>query len=98
MINALRHPVVADREMDQAALRLRPPIAVGRHLDFAHGVGLPAHSGRANADRGLAKFGMGLVVHVTTPSQSWRNTLRYSTLRLVRGMPSGGRAKRLGKN
>ena len=47
VIDALWHPVVADREMDEAALRLRPPIAVGRHLDLAHRVGLAPHSGRA---------------------------------------------------
>src|SRR4029077_2394270 len=67
VIDALWHPVVADREMDEAALRLRPPIAVGRHLDLAHRVGLAPCSGRVNADRDIVRFGMGLVVHVMTP-------------------------------
>jgi hypothetical protein len=32
----LKHAVIADREMDEAALRLSAPIAVGGHLDFGH--------------------------------------------------------------
>jgi hypothetical protein len=83
VINARRHAVVADREMDQAALRLGSPIAVGRHLDFAHRVGFAAGSGCANADRGVVRFVMGLVVHVTPPFGVRRNTPRYSALRLT---------------
>ena len=40
VVDALWHAVVADREMYEAALGLRSPIAVGRHLDLAHRVGL----------------------------------------------------------
>jgi len=35
-VHAFRHAVVANREMDEAALRLRTPITIGGHLDFAH--------------------------------------------------------------
>src|SRR5260370_41219435 len=71
VINALRHPVVADREVDEAALRLRPPIAVGRHLDLAHRVGLAARSGCTNADRDVVQMGRGLGVHVIAPPAPW---------------------------
>src|SRR6266404_1713897 len=67
VINAFWHPVVADREIDETALRLRSPIAVGRHLDFAHRVGFASHSGRTNADRDVVRLGMGPVVHVIAP-------------------------------
>ena len=46
-------------------------------------VHLAARPGRVNADWDIVRFGMGLVVHVTTPFGVWRNTLRYSALRLV---------------
>ena len=53
VIDALRHAIVADREMHEAALSLRAPVAIGRHLDFAHRVRLAPCSGRVDADRGL---------------------------------------------
>ena len=53
VVNALWHSIVTDREMDEAALRLRPPIAICRHLDLAHRVGLAPHPRRVDADRGL---------------------------------------------
>src|SRR6516162_6345643 len=66
-INSLRHPVVADREIHQAALRLRSPIAVGRDFDFAHRVGFAPGSSRTNANRDIVRFGMGLVIPVIAP-------------------------------
>jgi hypothetical protein len=38
------HAVMVDVEMLQAALGLRAPIMVGRHLDIAQAVELPAHA------------------------------------------------------
>ena len=37
-----RHAVLADGEVRQRALRLRPPQRLGRHLDGAHAVGFDA--------------------------------------------------------
>lgn len=44
-----RHEVVADREVDQRACRLRAVIAVARHLDFAHRVGFHTHRHESEA-------------------------------------------------
>ena len=63
VIDALRHAVVADREMHQAALRLRAPVAVGRHVDAAHRIGLVTLAGGVDADRDVVQDGMRLVVH-----------------------------------
>jgi hypothetical protein len=41
--------------------------------------------------------GIGLVVHVTIPSQSGRNTLRYSALRLLWGNAVGRKSEEAGK-
>jgi hypothetical protein len=40
-----RHPVLADAEVLQAALRLRAPVPVRGHLDLAQAVELPPHPG-----------------------------------------------------
>ena len=53
VIDALRHPILADREMHEAALRLRSPIAVGRHPDLAYRIGLTPYPGRIDAARDL---------------------------------------------
>ncbi len=45
-----RHAVFADREVRERALRLRAPVAVGRHLDLAHGVALDPGLGTGHAD------------------------------------------------
>ena len=37
-----RHDVVADIEVQQRALSLRPPIFIGRHFNFAHRIGFDA--------------------------------------------------------
>ena len=71
VIDALWHAVVADREMHQAALGLRAPIAVGRHLDFAHRVGLVPLPGGANADRDLVNGGLHLVAHDMISFGEW---------------------------
>ncbi len=63
VIDALWHAVVADREMDEAALRLRAPIAVGRHVDAAHRVGLVPHSGGVDADRDVVNGGLHFIAH-----------------------------------
>ena len=46
-----RHGLAADPEVLQAALGLRAPVAVGRHLDRAEGVGLDADSPLAGHGR-----------------------------------------------
>src|SRR6516165_7152976 len=66
VIDALWHLVVADGEMDEAALRLRSPIAVGGYLDIAHRIGLAPHSGRIDADRDLTQDRISLLVHLIT--------------------------------
>jgi hypothetical protein len=38
-----RHRLRADREIHQRAAGLRAPVAVGRHLDFAHRIGFGSH-------------------------------------------------------
>ena len=45
VVHLLRHPVMADVEMLQAALGLRAPVLVRGHLDFAQAVELSPHSG-----------------------------------------------------
>ena len=45
-----RHALLADAEIAARALGLRAPIAVGRHLDRAEGVGLGARLGHAVSD------------------------------------------------
>ena len=55
VIDALRHAIVADREMHKAALGLRAPVAVGRHVDAAHGVGLVTPAGGVDADRDVVQ-------------------------------------------
>jgi len=51
VIYLLRHPVVVDVEMLQAALSLRTPIPVSRHLHRAQAVELLPHPSSAKADR-----------------------------------------------
>jgi hypothetical protein len=63
VIHALWHAVVADREMHQAALCLRAPVAVGRYVDAAHRIGLVTTAGGVDADRGLMRDGMLLNFH-----------------------------------
>src|SRR5260221_4855283 len=53
--------------MHEAALGLRPPIAVGRDLNVAHRVGLPPCAGCGDPDRQIAKAQMRGIVHVATP-------------------------------
>jgi hypothetical protein len=62
-IDALRHAVIADREMHKAALGLRAPVAVGWHVDAAHGVRLATLAGGVDADRDVAQGGMLLAFH-----------------------------------
>jgi len=63
VIDALRHTVVADREMHEAALSLRAPVPVGRYVDAAHGIGLMTLAGGIDADPGIAQGGMLSVIH-----------------------------------
>jgi hypothetical protein len=63
VIDALRHAIVADREMHKAALGLRAPVAVGRHVDAAHRVRLVTLAGGVDADRDVAQGGMLLAFH-----------------------------------
>src|SRR5690242_11687876 len=50
VIDALGHVVIANREVAEAALRLRTPVPVGRDLDTAHRVGLVALTGGVDAN------------------------------------------------
>ena len=65
VVDALRHAIVADREMHQAALRLRPPVAVGRHVDVAHRIGLATLASGVDADRRVVQHWMILMIHGT---------------------------------
>jgi hypothetical protein len=69
----LWQPIVADREMDEAPLGLRPPVAVavGRQLDLVHRVSLSPHPGPANTDREIVQFRMGSL-------RSCRDSLRMA--------------------
>ena len=51
VVHLLRHLVVADVEVLQAPLGLRPPVPVGRHLHRAQAVELLPHPGGLQADR-----------------------------------------------
>ena len=66
VVNLLGHLVVANGEVDQAALRLRAPVLVSGHLHLTHAVELPALAVRVEADGnvprggGLLAWGMGV--------------------------------------
>src|SRR6516165_5979943 len=66
VMDTLGHPVLADREMYEAALRLRSPIALSRHLDLAHCIGLTPHPGCVDVDRNLTQDRMCRLVHLIT--------------------------------
>jgi hypothetical protein len=57
VIHLLRHPVVADVEVLQAALGLRAPVPVGGYLNLAQAVELPPHPGGIQADRQIEDLG-----------------------------------------
>jgi hypothetical protein len=63
VIEALGHAVVADREMLEAALGLGAPVAVGRHVDTAHGIGLMAPAGGVDADGNILQDRIGHGCH-----------------------------------
>src|SRR5215831_1311649 len=63
VIDTLRHPVVADGEMHQAALRLRAPVAVGGHVNAAHRIGLVPLTGGVDTEGNVVQDGMRLVFH-----------------------------------
>ena len=49
---------------NKAALGLRAPVAVGRHVDAAHRIGLVTLAGRVDADRDVPQDGDALDIHV----------------------------------
>src|SRR5277367_6843539 len=50
--------------MNQAALRLRAPVTVGRHVDAAHRIGLVTLAGSVDTNRDVTQDRMLLVIHV----------------------------------
>ena len=52
-----RHPVVADGEVDERALRLRAPVVFGGDVDGPHRVGLGAEAGCARPDSKIKHAG-----------------------------------------
>jgi len=64
VIHLLRHPVVADVEVLEAALGLGAPVPIGRNLNVAEAVELPPHPGGIEADgqvEYLRRFVVGFV-------------------------------------
>src|SRR5262249_39695198 len=55
VVDGLGHMVVADREVDQRPLRLRPPVVLSRDLDLAKRVALDPLTRRARANRDIAQ-------------------------------------------
>src|SRR5262249_20194530 len=51
VVDRLRHPVAADREMLEGSLGLRAPIPVGWDVDLAHAVELAARACCLKSDR-----------------------------------------------
>ena len=83
---ANRKPRWPRRDRDHAAVASRPRRRRTQRMDTARF--RPSNRSRSafrprECDRDIVRFGMGLVVHVTTPFGVRRNTLRYSALRLV---------------
>ena len=72
VVDALRHAIVADREVQKAALGLRTPIAIGGHVDAAHGIRLVTLAPGLDADRDVAQGGLFLTIHGVSPSMGRR--------------------------
>ena len=63
VIDPLRHAIVADCKMQKAALGLRAPVAVGWHVDAAHGIRLVTLAGGLDADRDIMQGEMFVAIH-----------------------------------
>src|SRR5256885_3006763 len=67
--------------MHQAALCLRAPVAVGRHVDAAHRISLVTLAGGVDADRDVMQERMCLVAHIMVSLpwvRGWQRWLRPS--------------------
>jgi len=56
VVHLFGHPVMADVEVLQAALGLRPPVVVRGHLDVAEAVEFLPHPGGVQPDRQVQDF------------------------------------------